>query len=47
MSYKIWGNKNSPDYLNVMVNYHYYSENRAINWYLPYMPVGSADLGIY
>ena len=24
------GNKNSPDSLNVMVNYHYHSENRVI-----------------
>ena len=23
-------NKNSPDYLNIMVNYHYHGENRVI-----------------
>ena len=27
---KIWCNDNSPDSLNVMVNYHYHSENRLI-----------------
>ena len=27
---KIKGNENSPDFLNVMVNYHYHSENRVI-----------------
>ena len=27
---KIGGNENSPDSLNVMVNYHYRSENRVI-----------------
>ena len=26
------GNKNAPDSLNVMVNYHYHSENRVITW---------------
>ena len=26
------GNKNSPYYLNVMVNYHYHSENRIISY---------------
>ena len=26
------GNENSPDSLNVMVNYHYHSENRVITW---------------
>ena len=26
------GNDNSPDSLNVMVNYHYHSENRVITW---------------
>ena len=29
---EIEGNDNSPDYLNVMVNYHYHSENRVITW---------------
>ena len=29
--YKNGGNKNSPDSFNVMVNYHYHSENRVIN----------------
>ena len=24
------GNNNSPDSLNIMVNYHYHSENRVI-----------------
>ena len=27
---KIGGNKNSPNSLNVMVNYHYHDENRVI-----------------
>ena len=27
---KIGVNKNSPNYLNVMVNYHYHGENRVI-----------------
>ena len=27
---KNWGNDNSPDSLNIMVNYHYQSENRVI-----------------
>ena len=27
---KIGGNENSPDYLNVMVNYHYHSKSRVI-----------------
>ena len=27
---KIGGNKNSPNYLNVMANYHYYGENKLI-----------------
>ena len=26
----IGGNKNSPDYLNIMANYHYHGENRVI-----------------
>ena len=34
---KIRGNENSPDSLNVMVNYHYHGENRVITRYLPYM----------
>ena len=29
---KNWGNDNSPDSLNVMVNYHYHSENWVITW---------------
>ena len=36
------GNDNSTYYLNLMVNYHYHSENRVINWQLPYM-VDRAD----
>ena len=35
---KIRGNENSPDSLNVMVNYHYHGENRLITRYLPSMP---------
>ena len=27
---KNWGNDNSPDSLDVMVNYHYHGENRVI-----------------
>ena len=27
---EIGGDENSPDSLNVMVNYHYHSENRVI-----------------
>ena len=27
---EIGGNENSPDFLNLMVNYHYHSENRVI-----------------
>ena len=27
---KIGGNKNSPDSLNIMANYHYHGENRVI-----------------
>ena len=29
---KIGGNENSPDSLNVMVNYHYPGKNRVITW---------------
>ena len=29
---KIGGIKNSPNSLNVMVNYHYHGENRVITW---------------
>ena len=29
--FKNGGNNNYPDSLNVMVNYHYHSENRVIN----------------
>ena len=29
---EIGGDENSPDYLNVMVNYHYHRENRVITW---------------
>ena len=29
---EIGGNDNSPDSLNVMVNYHYHIENRVITW---------------
>ena len=28
---KIRGNKNSPNYFNILVNYHYHGENRVIN----------------
>ena len=31
----IGGNENSPDSLNVMVNYHYHGENRIIARYFP------------
>ena len=31
------GDENSPYSLNVMVNYHYYSENRVITRYFPSM----------
>ena len=27
---KIMGNKNSPNYLNIMVNYHYHGDKRVI-----------------
>ena len=27
---KIGGDKNSPNYLNIMVNYHYHGQNRII-----------------
>ena len=27
---EIGGNENSPDSLNIMVNYHYHGENRVI-----------------
>ena len=30
---EIVGSENSPDSLNVMVNYHYHSENRVITNY--------------
>ena len=30
MLYKNRGNNNSPNYLNVMANYHYHSENGVI-----------------
>ena len=29
---EIGGNENSPNSLNVMVNYHYHVENRVITW---------------
>ena len=29
---EIGGNDNSPDSLNVMVNYQYHSENRVTTW---------------
>ena len=29
---EIGGNENSPDSLNVMLNYHYHRENRLITW---------------
>ena len=34
------GNENSPYSLNVMVNYHYHSENRVITRYFPSIPGG-------
>ena len=34
---KIGGNDNSPNYLNVMVNYHYHGEKRVITRRLPSM----------
>ena len=38
---KYWGNKNSLDSLNVMVNYHYHGENRVITRYFSSMVVGT------
>ena len=38
------GNKNSPDSLNVMVNYHYHSENRIITPYFQSMLVGTSSV---
>ena len=29
---EIGDNENSPNSLNVMVNYHYHGENRVITW---------------
>ena len=40
MLLKNGGNKNSPDPLNVMVNYHYHSEKRFITRYFPFMDMG-------
>ena len=34
------GNENSPDFLNVMVNYHYHGENRVITRLFPSMVIG-------
>ena len=34
---KVGGNKNYPDSLNIMGNYHYDSENRLITWQLQSM----------
>ena len=34
---KIGGDKNSPNYLNIMENYHYHGENRVTTCSLPYM----------
>ena len=34
------GNKNSPNYLNVMIYYHYHGKNRVINRLLPSMIIG-------
>ena len=34
---KIGGNDNSPNSLNVTVNFHYYVESSVITWYLPSM----------
>ena len=28
---EIGGNENSPDFLNILVNYHYHGENGVIN----------------
>ena len=33
------GNYNSPNYLNIMVYYHYHGENRIITRKLPFMPI--------
>ena len=35
------GNKNSPNSLNIMVNYHYHGENRVITQYFPSMFCGT------
>ena len=37
MLYKTGDNKNSPDSINVMINYHYHSENRLITPQFPFM----------
>ena len=34
---KIRGNKNSLNYLSVMVNYQYHVENRVVFWQFPFM----------
>ena len=41
---KIGSNKNSPNYLKVIVNYHYHSGIRVITQKYPSMP-GSKDFG--
>ena len=38
------GNKNSPDSLNVIVNYHYHNENRVIIRYFPSMLAGTSSV---
>ena len=37
---EIGGNKNHPDSLKLMVNYHYHGENRVITWQLTSIPLG-------
>ena len=40
MSYEIMGgNKNYPNYLNVIVNYHYHGKYRVITWQFLYMVI--------
>ena len=41
---EIGGNDNSPDSLNVMINYHCHGENRVITQQFPYMPVSRLSM---
>ena len=41
---EIGGNKNSPDSLNVMVNYHYHGENRVIFPVIPIYSMNDLDI---